>query len=382
MNSSPAPRVLIASASDWEGLSRAPWLYASAGWHVEAFTSAATFLAHSSHVRRLHAVEAEPSVFADQLGAFVQAHASAYDKIVIGDDPLLWEIARRRAQPWARALLPCSGSDAAINFMISKLDFIRGCGAHGIPVPRSIICHSAEEVRAAAQEVGFPLVLKQDQGYAGEGVRVVHSLAELQGMGTATEVLVQAFVDGQICSAAVLYRQGELAGFFSYLRSRTWGALGASTAIRFRVFPQLQEILEKLGRITQFDGQCGVDFMVERGSGRLLVLEQNFRPTLTMLLGKHVGVDFCDLLRRWNTPGTDQPMQDATVSREIAFFPTDIVRALSERDYPVLLRWLIDPRWMRQASWHDGTLLRHNLRYILNFATNKLTRYMKRQKRL
>jgi hypothetical protein len=297
---------------------------------------------------------------------------------VIGDDPLLWELAKRRDQAWARALLPCSGSDDEINFIISKLAFMRGCATQGIPVPQSIICRSPDEVRAAASSIGFPLVLKQDQGYAGEGVQIIRSMQELEGLAMASEVLMQKFIIGQICSAAVLYRQGKLVGFFSYMRSRTWGALGASTAVRFRVFPELQKILEDLGRISNFDGQCGVDFMLERSTSKVLVLEQNFRPTLTMLLGKRVGADFSGILRTWNAVPGQALTQAPQIDSEVPFFPSDIVRAVSERDFKVLLRWLVDPFWMREMNWHDGKLLRHNCRYIFVFVKNKFTNLLKR----
>jgi predicted ATP-grasp superfamily ATP-dependent carboligase len=378
MEISAPPRVLIASSSDWEGLSRAPYLYAQAGWEVEAFVSSKSFLAHSSYVRQLHATEASPSDFAEQLGEYVQKHGSAYDKIIIGDDPLLWELAKRRDKAWARSLLPCAGSDKEINFIISKLDFIRRCTAHGIPLPRSIICRTSAEVRAAALSTGFPLVLKQDQGYGGEGVKVIESMRELDEFTPTSEVLIQKFVEGQICSAAILYKHGKLLGYFSYVRSRTWGALGASTAIQFRVFPELQKILEDLGGITSFDGQCGVDFMCEHATSKVLILEQNFRPTLTMLLGKRVGVDFSELLRHWDTPPEQPVSQNPAMNSELPFFPTDVVSAIASRDFVALLRWLVNPLWLRELNWHDRKLLRHNLKYIYTFTKDKFRRFLNR----
>jgi ATP-grasp domain len=346
--------------------------------HVEAFASPKSFLAHSRFVRQLHAREANPSDFAEQLGEFVQRHGASYAKIIIGDDPLLWELAKRRGMPWARALLPCSGTDKEIDFIISKVDFIRDCMAHGIPVPPSIVCRSAEEVRAAALSIGFPLVLKHDQGYAGEGVQIIHSLQALEKVTLTSDLVIQKFIDGQICSAAVVYKQGRLVGYFSYMRSRTWGPLGASTAITYRVFPELQKILQDLGDISHFDGQCGIDFMLERTTSKVLILEQNFRPTLTMLLGKRVGVDFSAILRRWDEPPEPSLLQDPAVYSEIPLFPADIVRAISERDGLVLLRWLLHPLWLKELNWHDRRLLGHNFRYIFIFIKNKITRFLKR----
>ena len=289
-----------------------------------------------------------------------------------GDDPLIWELASRRNEPWARALLPCKGDDQTIDFLIFKTNFILGCEAHGIPIPRSFVCTTAQQVDHAVLEVGFPLILKRDQGHSGEGVKVIHSRKELDGLNLESSVVVQKLIAGKICSAAALYKDGALLGFYSYFRSRTWGAFGSSTAIKFHAFPELCGALERLGRISKFDGLCGIDFMFEESTSRIHILEQNFRPTLTMLLGPKVGVDFVALLRDWDSPRGSPVLQHSPPHAVVPLFPSDIVRAISQRDIPIFLRWLVDPLWIREGGWHDRKLLAHNVRYILRTIQAKL----------
>jgi len=371
--------VLVAAYSNWEGLSRAPWLFKSAGWEVEAFTRPHTFLSRSSHLQRLESGPDGLSDFVDHLRSFLAEQGDRYARVVIADDPLLWELARRRAEPWARRLLPCDGSDRSIDFLVSKIEFIRLCEQAGLPVPASQICRDRAAVIAAAQTMGLPVVVKQKEGYSGQGVSVVDSPEDLQRLALGEEVIVQQFVRGPVCSAAALFEHGRLKGFFAYYRERTWGKLGASSAVRFQVFPEMRELLQGLGRISGFDGLCGIDFICQSSNGKVVLLEQNFRPTLTMLLGGRVGVDFRDLLRRVDDPAALAAplLQDPAVRQVVPLFPTDVLRAISEHDLRGLLRWLVHPGWWRELGWHDPRLLVHNLRFVLQFAGDKLMRKLR-----
>ena len=366
------PKLLVVASVNWEGLSRAPYLFAKAGWIVDVFTSPEFFLARSSFINEIHAKSGSPSELVEQLKCFLERHGREYKKILLGDDPLIWELAGRRNEPWARALLPCADDDQTIDFLIFKTNFILNCEKNGIPIPRSFVCTTAEQLDHAVREVGFPLILKRDQGHSGEGVKLVNSREELGDLGLASSVVVQKLIQGKICSAAALYKDGVLLGFYSYFRSRTWGSFGSSTAIKFQVFPELAGALQRLGQISKFDGLCGIDFMHEESTSKIYILEQNFRPTLTMLLGPKAGVDFVSLLRDWDHPRGIPVLQQPAVQSVVPLFPSDVVRAISQRDLPILLRWLVDPRWIREVGWHDRKLLAHNFRYIVRTIRNKV----------
>lgn len=373
-----APRVLIVASVNWEGLSRTPCIFSRAGWIVDIFTSPTFALAQSSFVSKIHAAGESPPELVEQLKAFLALHGTDYRKVILADDPLIWEVARRREEPWARALLPCADDDKTIDFLIFKTDFILGCERHHLPIPRSFVCDTPEQVKHAVRMVGFPLVSKRNQGHSGEGVKVIRSERELDGMELRSSVVIQELIDGRVCSASALYRDGVLLGFYSYFRFRTWGQFGSSTAIKFKAFPQLAGILERLGRISRFDGLCGIDFMHDESTSTIYLLEQNFRPTLTMLLGPRVGVDFVPLLRDWDHPRAHPLLQNAAVQTVVPLFPSDIARAISQRDLPVLLRWLIDPRWIREAGWYDRKLLAHNARFIVRTIRDKVRNAFRR----
>src|ERR1700722_16342706 len=79
-------------------------------------------------------------------------------------------------------------------------DLVIGIGAE---VPRSVICHSLEECRAAAGELGFPVVIRPSFTLGGTGSGIARTAAELDriagsGLGArpVTEVLLQESVHG------------------------------------------------------------------------------------------------------------------------------------------------------------------------------------------
>ena len=137
--------------SNWEGLARTPSLYRSAGWVVEVFTRPRSFLSQTSNAEHIHLGSYALDDFVEDLRRLLERQEHRYGKVVLADDPLLWELGRRRAESWARALLPCAPTDQAIDFLTSKISFIRDCAAAGLPVPRSHICSGRDAMRISAR---------------------------------------------------------------------------------------------------------------------------------------------------------------------------------------------------------------------------------------
>lgn len=314
---------------------------------------------------------------------FLQTHLTQYEAeyvwVIVGDDPLLCALGKRRHEAWARQLLPCRADDKAIDFLVSKLDFLDQAKAVGLPLPKFYLCQDQADLLAAADSLGYPLVVKQREGFGGKTVSIVSDLPALKQLSFDDSVIAQAFVPGPLGSAAAYFDHGRLIGYFSYFRQRTWGQKGASTAVSFHQFEGLESILETLGKNAGFHGLCGVDFIQQAQTGQIVLLEQNFRPTLTVLLGRRVGVDLSELIRR-----TLFGFQQALPARQmtlhgmltVPLFPIDMLRAIDEREIKGFLRWLVKPSYWSEIRWDDRQLLVYNLRYVLKFFFNKIRRFL------
>lgn len=356
-------QVLIVNTTIWEGLSRLPALLYRAGCEVSLIAPASSYVGRSGFVgTHLHAPEG-----ADATLDFLQQHlanrARAYDWVVIGDDPLLYALGKRHDQPWAAALFPTCAAPDSVDFVLSKIVFIQQCRQAGVAVPDFQVCEDRVSLKHAGRRLGFPMVLKEAQGSAGSTVTVVANLMQLHSLKPAFPVLAQAFVPGKIGSASAVFNQGKLVCWFSYFRERTWGALGPSTAVRFQHLPPLDKMLSQLGALSGFHGLCGIDFIQHVQTGELVLLEQNFRPTLTMSLGRRVGVDVVLALYSLLSGKVLHPplIQNPGDQSLVPLFPSDIFRALEYRDWRSLLRWVLTPRWWLEMSWRDPKLMVFNL---------------------
>jgi len=72
---------------------------------------------------------------------------------------------------------------------------------------------------------------------------------------------------------------------------KTWEAKGPSSVVRLIRDEAMVEAIRKIVGRLGISGFCGFDFMVEAGSGRLLLIEMNLRPTQLVHLALGVGRD-------------------------------------------------------------------------------------------
>ena len=374
-----AHNVLVVNTAVWEGLSRLPYLLHQAGCHVSLMAPESSYAARSGFVDHHFIAPSDPDAALDVLHHHLETQATPYDWVIMGDDPLLYALGRRQHEAWVSRVFPAHFTPNGLAFVVSKIAFITQCHAAGVAMPDFRVCHDTAALTQAAVQLKFPLVLKSEQGFAGNAVFVVPDAQALATCPAAYPLIAQAFVPGKTGSAAAIFNHGKLVCWFSYLRERTWGALGPSTAVKFQYMPELQPMLTKLGHLSGYHGLCGVDFIQHAQTGDIVLLEQNFRPTLTMNLGKRVGVDFASALHTLLTGGAKdhgdgaidtgtQPhppiTQKETIQTTVPLFPTDVFRAIDDKDWAGLLRWLLKASWWRELSWHDIPLLRYNLKQI------------------
>jgi acetyl-CoA carboxylase biotin carboxylase subunit len=83
--------------------------------------------------------------------------------------------------------------------MGDKLEAKRELEAAGVPLVPGAETASLDETRAAASEIGFPVLLKARAGGGGKGMRLVESEAELpDAYGSASAEALAAFGDGRL----------------------------------------------------------------------------------------------------------------------------------------------------------------------------------------
>jgi predicted ATP-grasp superfamily ATP-dependent carboligase len=186
----------------------------------------------------------------------------------------------------------------------SKRHQLETAEAAGVPIPRTLYPGSAEEARAAGEEVGLPLVVKPS---ANVGFRRSHKRqlfrcetpAELERayeLAAPHEPMVQELIPGgaeeMYTLGSYLDRDGQALGLFSGRKlSQTRGYMGSARAGEALWVEEVVEQGLALLRALDFHGISQVEVMRDPRDGKYKLLEVNPRLWQWHSLAAACGVD-------------------------------------------------------------------------------------------
>jgi len=167
-----------------------------------------------------------------------------------------------------------------------------------IPHPVTSVVHSLEEAESSAKDVGFPVVLKPLEGFAGLDVRKAEGPRQLETMLREVEsisgdgVVIQEHIPGTPASISLMAsRSGseilsineQLLGLREVHQREPYGYCGNIVPLRIRepTAGACEHIVEKVSSHFNLRGSNGVDIVI-RDDGNPYVIEVNprFQGTL------------------------------------------------------------------------------------------------------
>ncbi|MDB5073751.1 MAG: hypothetical protein JWM87_4862, partial [Candidatus Eremiobacteraeota bacterium] len=169
-------RVLLAALDPARNVSRIPAMLRAGGCRAVALAPADTSLAHSRLIDRFIPVERDERTIVAALRDEVAS--GRYDFTIVADEALLLALATR-LQPWMDAILPFPADAETCALVLDKNRMLDAIAARGVRVPPFRIVPRGGDLAAAADGVGYPLVIKDAVGCGGAGVRRVDAPAEL-----------------------------------------------------------------------------------------------------------------------------------------------------------------------------------------------------------
>jgi carbamoyl-phosphate synthase large subunit len=222
-----------------------------------------------------------------------------------------------------------------------RLKFKEIVQAVGGDVPRSAVCHSMEEVRAAVAELGLPVVIRPSFTMGGLGSGMAHTdedLERLAGGGLAaspvTEVLIEESVLGWKEYELELMRDHH-DNVVVICSIENVDAMGVHTGDSITVAPAMTltdreyqhmrdvgiAVLRAVGVET---GGCNIQFAVNPRTGRLVVIEMNPRVSRSSALAsKATGFPIAKIAAKLAVGYTlDEIPNDITGETLAAFEPT------------------------------------------------------------
>src|SRR6266508_4560194 len=223
----------------------------------------------------------------------------------------------------------------------SRRAFTETCRAAGLATPRGIEVGSLAEGRAAAAELGIPLILRPSYTLGGWGGGVVRSegeLAELLGQGLAASPVRRVLLEESVLG----WKEFEL----EVMRDRADNAvvvcsienldpMGVHTGDSVTVAPQMtlsdreyqamrDESLTVLRAVGVETGGANVQFAVDPASGRRVVIEMNPRVSRSSALAsKATGFPIAKVAAQLAVGFTlDEIRNEVTGKTAAAFEPT------------------------------------------------------------
>jgi predicted ATP-grasp superfamily ATP-dependent carboligase len=326
----PHPKVLLVSTKgSWAGLLRLPAMLNRAGAITVMYGPVDSRLRRSRYIRETYTAPAEMPAFIAGLREHLAHHQ--YSWVVLGDDPTLVAIAQtaiKDGDNWLEGWFPVDHE--ALEMIVSKTLFAEACPKYDVPLPRSIVCNTLEEVEAAAKDIGYPVMLKTAIGQAGNGVVKVEKAEELaaafEPLKHRMPMVVQEFVVGQLGSTQMMFDQGVPICWVPAYKAMVYPEPFGPSCVRELLDQQgidaMQPIVERIGAMTGFHGMCGIDW-IRRADGSFAILEFNPRPTSTIHLGRRLGAD-CAIALKAMLAGRFEPQVPKECprnQRKIYMFP-------------------------------------------------------------
>jgi predicted ATP-grasp superfamily ATP-dependent carboligase len=286
---------------------------AAAGYSVTATASSRPAAAQWSRdcARRLDA----PSVTSDGGAALAQIlrgelERERYAAVIPGSDGALRALSRHRGllEPLARLGLP---AEAAIERSLDKLLLLEQAAWFGLDAPASHVCATASELRACAEEVGYPVMLKPARSVDTDGTWrtqmsvIVREPAQLAAAGStlAEPFTLQRFHEAApVVSVAGVIDDGVLLGTAVARYARTWPPQAGSASASITIAPP-EGLVERSRQLLTEIGWRGIfelEFL-ELADGRHAAIDLNPRVygsmSLAIAAGANLPAIWVDVLR-------------------------------------------------------------------------------------
>lgn len=181
---------------------------------------------------------------------------------------------------------------ATLEMFDDKWLFYRFCLANGLPAPMTRYLGSKGnlEFGALEAEFGLPFVVKPTNCSGSEGVQIVRSRKDLEdrilhdpGYGFGS-LIAQRYIDGIDMDINLLSIHGRLCAFSIHRTTGSW--------IEFMPNAELEEMTWKVCHGSGYQGVMNVDVRLERGTGKLFVIESNPRFWATLAAPVACGLNF------------------------------------------------------------------------------------------
>lgn len=270
------------------------------GYAVDVFAEALSPVARSRFCRRrlISPSFRDTTAVAQAMEAAV--HAQRYDVIYLCSEEVLPLIPPlvSRSDRWKA--LPLSEPDD-IQVIVSKHAVLERVSSAGVPIPRTVIPAGVDDVIPAGSGIGFPLLIKGDQGEGSRQVRMVdgpdslpgkYAEVSAMGRGAMRRPALQEYITGPKYTVGGLCVGGTLLRVIAYLSELTFPPRigGTVRAVTARPPGLIETALEAFDAL-RYTGLGNLEFIRDPRDQKYKLLEINPRVWGMIGFAQHAGVD-------------------------------------------------------------------------------------------
>lgn len=229
----------------------------------------------------------------------------AYSLVIPVTDETIFPLMGIRQSVEARSPLAMSSNDG-ISIAASKSRTCELAATLGIPLPKTYVIRNIDDLTTAKHQLSYPVIIKPDVSRAwspdGKGHRlsVRHGFDEEQlkevisGFLSFGPVVLQELVFGEGVGLGILASQGQVIFAFQYRMLHEVPVTGgvSSYTISERLDTTLLNYASFLMKALRWDGVAQIDFMRQRNTGELFLIEVNGRFWASLPLPIVAGADF------------------------------------------------------------------------------------------
>ena len=379
------PAILLAATVWWPLSARLAMRFLEYGCRVSAVCPRGHLLRHVDGVERVFPYRGLSSL--DSLEKAIRQ--ASPDLVVPCDDRVVWQLHELYShKPDLRPLIDASLGVADSFETIERRDLLlETAQTLGIRIPTTRCVRSEEEIHRWFAEVEGAAVLKLDGTFSGDGVAIAHSEREaikvfrkfsrrvslsttlkrlvinrnplsLWNWSRRTQpiVTIQQLIDGRPANSMLACWKGDVLSIASVEVLASEGPTGAAFLVRLIDSLAMTKAAHLLAKRLQLTGFVGLDFLIEKVSGRPYLIEMNPRCTQLGHLPLTGGSDLVGALCAKLGCGPCMSNAASIEGQPIAFFPQatrwGANRSLAGKVYndvpqgqPELVRELLQPIW-------------------------------------
>jgi hypothetical protein len=331
-----------------------PRLFKNGGFGVTVLAFPHWSLTNSSYIDEFIQAPEDPKEVIEQAALLITKRI--FELKILSSDALIWALVDSPIDPLIKTQLSPIANSSYLNALDGKVGAAAMWEELAIPSPPSRVAHSLTEAATMATEMGFPVMLKVSRSGGGDGIFKCGSVEEIMNAPISTErpFLVEKYLDGDLMSVEPLFLQSRLVAYSYSKMTYFLGNYQPSLERIFMPCPEIEPILQKLGKELQWTGFANISLIRESKSRKLFLFELDFRPNRWIRYGEMVGVDWSRALR-----DPFSPLQSPQSIKKMRHFPSDLVHAIRKKKGRRILYWIFN----QNKSWKSIPF--YDLKYLL-----------------